>query len=272
MDNTIKRAEARFIVLQFSYMKKITPLVVGNWKLNPGTAAEARVLARGVTKLAKRSGEAASIIIAPPVLFVPEIATVLSKSTVSLAVQDIHYEERGACTGAISASLLLPYHVTHSIVGHSERRALGETDVQVQKKVLALLKRRLVPIVCIGERERDAQGNFYSFIENQLRSLASGLTAAQIQKVIIAYEPIWAIGTGVTPTAEDVKEMQLFIMSVCTKLYDRKIAEKIRLIYGGSVKAHNAAELYAQSGMTGFLVGGASLDSTEFGAIVAAVS
>jgi triosephosphate isomerase len=167
---------------------------------------------------------------------------------------------------------MAPYGVTHSIIGHSERRALGETDVQVAKKISVLLKRRAIPIVCVGEKERDNQGNFYSFVEAQIRSLAAGLTAAQIQKVVIAYEPIWAIGTGLTATAGDVKEMQLFIMSVLTKLYDRKVAARVRLLYGGSVKAHNAAELHTQGGMNGFLVGGASLEVQEFASIIKAVS
>ena len=133
------------------------------------------------------------------------------------------------------------------------------------------MKRKLTPVVCIGERLRDSQGQFFNHIAAQLKALTEGLTPLQLQKIVIAYEPIWAIGTGETATAENVKEMQLFIVSTLTKLYERKVAEKVRLIYGGSVKESNARELYEQGGMSGFLVGGASLQAGEFAAIINAV-
>jgi triosephosphate isomerase len=258
-------------MIQFSNMKKSIPLVVGNWKLNPGTATEAVTLAKGVAKAVKKS-TGVEVVVAPPYIFIPEIAKALKNSSVQLSAQDIHFEERGACTGEVSTSLLAPYGVTLTIIGHSERRALGETDEQVQKKIVAALKRKFTPIVCVGERERDGQGNFYSFVEDQIRSLATGLKPVEIQRVVIAYEPIWAIGTGRTATVEDVKEMQLFIMSVLAKLYDRKVAAKVMLLYGGSVKPSNALELHQQGGMQGFLVGGASLTASDFGAIIKSVT
>lgn len=250
-------------------MKHTPALIVGNWKLNPGTLAEAVDLAKAVKKSMSKISEA-RITVAPPFLFIPEVAKVLSGSNIALAAQDAHFEERGACTGEVSPVLLAQFGVVQVIVGHSERRALGETDEQVNKKVHTLLKRRLTPIVCIGEKNRDSQGNFYNGIDAQIRAMTYGLTTAQLLKVVIAYEPIWAIGTGATATAEDVKEMQLFIVSVLTKLYDRKTAEKVVLIYGGSVKSGNASDLYLHSGMRGFLVGGASLQAADFAAIVQA--
>jgi triosephosphate isomerase (TIM) len=250
-------------------MKHAKSLIVGNWKLNPGSVAEAKELTKAVIKKTKSFGEP-TIVVAPPFLYIPEVRKTLGKSAILLCAQDAHFEERGACTGEVSPAMLAEFGVAYVIVGHSERRALGETDVQVNKKIHTILKRRQVPIVCVGERERDKHGDFFNGIEAQLRSLATGLTAAQLQKVVIAYEPIWAIGTGATATAEDVKEMQLFIMSVLTKLYDRKVASKIKLLYGGSVKPGNAKELHDNGGMNGFLVGGASLSGEEFAAIVAA--
>ena len=250
-------------------MKHAKSLIVGNWKLNPGSVAEAKELTKAVIKKTKSYGDP-TIVVAPPFLYIPEVKKTLGKSAVLLGAQDAHFEERGACTGEVGPAMLAEFGVTYVIVGHSERRALGETDAQVNKKIHTILKRRQVPIVCVGERERDKQGNFFNGIENQLRSLATGLTAAQLQKVVIAYEPIWAIGTGATATAEDVKEMQLFIMSILTKLYDRKVAGKIKLLYGGSVKPGNAKELHDNGGMNGFLVGGASLNAEEFAAIIAA--
>jgi len=246
------------------------PLIVGNWKLNPGTATEAKKLVAEVKKKLNQIKPKALVVIAPPILFIPEVSKSLTSGLVFLGAQDAHFEERGACTGQVSATLLQPYNVRYVIIGHSEKRALGETDEQVNKKVHALLKRRITPIVCIGERERDASGVFYSVIEKQIKALAQGLTPLQMSRVVIAYEPIWAIGTGATATPEDVKEMQLFIMSTLAKLYDRKTAAKVVLLYGGSVKASNAPELYDAGDMSGFLVGGASLDAGEFIEIVKA--
>jgi triosephosphate isomerase len=134
----------------------------------------------------------------------------------------------------------------------------------VQKKVLVALKSKLTPVVCIGEKERDTHGNFFTVVERQVKALASVLSPADIKKVVIAYEPIWAIGTGKTATAADVKEMQLFLLTVLTKLYDKPTAQKVRLLYGGSVKPDNAKTLHTEGGMDGFLVGGASLKANDF--------
>jgi triosephosphate isomerase (TIM) len=246
------------------------PMIVGNWKLNPGTSSEAKKLFQDVKNAVIKLKPRAVVAVAPPTIFIPEVSKGLKTDLIGLAAQDAHFEERGACTGQVSATLLQPYGVQYVLVGHSEKRALGETDEQVNKKVQALLKRRLIPIVCIGERERDAAGSFYSIIEKQLRSLVLGLTPIQISRCVIAYEPIWAIGTGATATPEDVKEMQLFIMSTLTKLYDRKVAGKVALLYGGSVKASNAKDLHEAGGMNGFLVGGASLEAGEFTQIIKA--
>ncbi len=255
-------------MLQFSDMKNASALVIGNWKLNPGTALEAQNLFNNILKKLPKDNQT-KIVTAPPFLFIPELA---KKPTdkISLGAQDVFYEERGALTGEIGPSMLANFGVEYIIVGHSERRALGETDEQVNKKIHAILKRRLIPVVCIGERNRDQQGQFFNDVATQVRSLVQGLTPVQLQKVVIAYEPIWAIGTGLTATAEDVKEMQLFIVSTLTKLFERKWAEKVRLIYGGSVKESNAKDLYENGGMGGFLVGGASLQATEFIGIIKA--
>jgi triosephosphate isomerase (TIM) len=249
-------------------MKHTHALVIGNWKLNPGTTAEAKLL---YSELRKRVSKncLATVVIAPPFLFIPEVAKT-THPKIALGAQDVHYEERGAVTGEIGAGMLASFGVQYVIIGHSERRALGETDVQINKKVHATLKRKLTPVVCIGERARDGQGQFYQDVAAQIKALAAGLTPAQLQKVVLAYEPIWAIGTGLTATAENVKEMQLFIVSTLTKLFDRKTAEKVRLVYGGSVKESNARELYGQGGMSGFLVGGASLEAAQFAAIIKA--
>lgn len=248
-------------------MKRINALVVANWKLNPISFSDAKALFTEVRRKLKKD-ISTTVVVAPPFLFISEFSKSLKSEGVKLGAQDVFYEEVGPFTGEISVGQLAGLGVSHIIVGHSERRALGETDEQVNKKIQAILKRRLTPIVCIGEVIRDEQGGFFNHIEAQIKNIAKGLSIKDITKVVIAYEPIWAIGTGKTATVEDVKEMQLFIVSTLTKLYDRKTAEKITLLYGGSVKASIAKELYEQGGMNGFLVGGASLNAEEFVNIV----
>ena len=250
-------------------MKRRKPLVMGNWKLNPGNSSEAKTLFSEVKKSLKKVEET-TVVLAPPTLFIPEVASLAKTGNALLGAQSTHFEERGAVTGEVGPAMLANYGVSYVIVGHSEKRMLGVTDEQVNKKVHAILKRRLIPVVCIGERVRDEQGAFFGEIEKQIKSLAEGFVANQLKKIVIAYEPIWAIGTGKTATAEDVKEMQLFIVSTLAKLYDRKTAEKIHLIYGGSVKPSIAKGLYENGGMDGFLVGGASLKAKDFSEIVQA--
>lgn len=248
-------------------MKKTIPLIIGNWKLHPLTQSDAVSLAQAVAKQQKKA-EAPYVAIAPPYPFLTEVQKKIAKSTVALAAQDVSAMGVGAFTGEVSVGQLKSVGTEFCIIGHSERRAMGETDEQVLQKVQATLKCKLVPVVCVGERKRDESGNFFGFVEAQLMSLASGLSATQMKKVVIAYEPIWAIGTGDTATVEDVKEMQLFIESVLTKVYDRATARNVRLLYGGSVKPHNAEELQVGGGMMGFLVGGASLKAEDFAEII----
>ena len=244
-------------------MKKIVPLIVGNWKLNPNTLEAASKLAQAVASKYKNK-LTPLVAIAPSDIHLSEVKKKLAKSSVALAAQSVSFYESGAHTGETSMMQLKDIGVTYVIVGHSERRADGVSDADVQKKVLTILKSARTPIVCIGEKERDEQGNFFTLVESQIRSVAAVLSSTDIKKVVIAYEPIWAIGTGKTASVEDVKEMQLFIESVLTKVYDRKVAKAVRILYGGSVKPHNAATLHEGGGMNGFLVGGASLKASDF--------
>lgn len=247
-------------------MKK-TAVVIGNWKLNPNTVKDAVALAAGVTKKFKKH-DGVIVAIAPSFLHIAEVAKKIGRQPILSAAQDVAVEAMGPFTGEVSAMQLRDMHVTYVIIGHSERRAMGETDEVVQKKIQIALKSNLTPVICIGEKERDAKGDFFSYIGKQVKAIAAVLPAAQIKKVVIAYEPIWAIGTGKTATAADVKEMQLFLFSTLTKLYDRATASKVTLIYGGSVKKENALELHKEGGMDGFLVGGASLKADDFIQIV----
>ena len=242
---------------------KRTALVIGNWKLNPNSLSDAHKLIDGISKKYK-AREGVAVAVAPPYVYLTEVAKKIGKKAIWLAAQDVSTEVLGPFTGEVSAMQLRDLKTEYVIIGHSERRAMGETDEQVQKKVFGALKNKLTPVICVGERDRDTQGAFFTFVEKQIKSIGSILSATEIKKVVIAYEPIWAIGTGKTATASDVKEMQLFLFTVLTKLYDKPTAQKVTLLYGGSVKPDNAKELHKEGGMNGFLVGGASLKAEDF--------
>ncbi len=246
-------------------------LVLGNWKLHPTTSKQAVTLASEIKKASK--GLTAELAIAPTFVHLQVVQDKLTKnSAVALAAQDISTQPLGPFTGEVSAKQLKDIGVKYVIIGHSERRAAGESNDEVNAKIRAALAAKINPVVCIGESERNQHGDFFNHIEAQIKSLSSGFNANEIKKINIAYEPIWAIGTGDAATAEDVREMQLFILSVLTKLYDKNTASKVRLLYGGSVKPHNAKELHQEGGMNGFLVGGASLKVKDFAAIARATA
>lgn len=251
-------------------MKK--PLVVGNWKLNPVAITDAQTLARAVATKTKRYAPAVDVVVAPPFPFLSEVARTLKKHAVQLGAQDVFFEESGPHTGEVSAGMLQDIGVQYVIVGHSERRARGETDEVVAQKTIAALRRRLTPIVCIGEHARDARGDFYTVVAKQLAASLQGVSSAQVAKLVIAYEPVWAIsagdGKGKTATPEDVEEMALFIFKELAKHYNRTTARRVRLLYGGSVNPQNAPALGTIENIGGFLVGGASLRPDDFAAIV----
>jgi triosephosphate isomerase len=251
-------------------MSNKPPLIIGNWKLNPLSSKAAIALASDTLK-ACRGVTQVQIGIAPTTVHLSEVGKRIIRSKVVLVAQTVSQHPVGAYTGEISAAQLKDIGVSHVIIGHSERRAAGETDKEVQKKIAAVLKAGMTPVVCIGEQKRDESGNFLAFVAGQVKSLAAGLSKTEIRKVVIAYEPIWAIGTGQTASVDDVREMQLFIYKTLTKQYDKNTADSVQLLYGGSVKPFNAAELHLQGGMNGFLVGGASLKADDFGKIVKAI-
>lgn len=252
-------------------MKINQPLIIGNWKMNLTVADEAKELFMGIKKAVKRNSHA-TVVVAPPAIFIPELARLSLGSQVSLGVQNIFPEPTGAHTGEISLPMVMSYGVKYCIVGHSERRAMGETDKQVAQKVEAILKQRLTPVVCVGERERDSQGNFFLHIESQIKSVLSVVPKTRYKDVVLAYEPIWAIGTGKTASVDDVVEMQLFVQKVITKHFGRNVVNQIRFLYGGSVHSGNAEVLYQSRSVNGFLVGGASLKIDEFTKIISATA
>jgi triosephosphate isomerase (TIM) len=239
------------------------PMIIGNWKMNPLTSEEATVLAKAVVAGLKKVTDV-TVGITPPLLFTAEMAKLMKKSDVRLGVQHVHPGPIGAFTGDVSPAMCTPFGVSYALVGHSERRARGMTDADVNAALLMLLKQKMTPILCIGEKLRDSQAHFYSEIETQITLALASVPAARYKDVVIAYEPIWAIGTGATATPADVQEMKLFIQKVLTKLGGRAGAAAVTILYGGSVTADSAAVLYREGDVHGFLVGGASLKAPEF--------
>jgi triosephosphate isomerase len=250
-------------------MKKgVRPLVIANWKMNPPSVAVARRLftdtAKGLSKL-----DGVDVAVAPPTIFLSEVSSLRKGNTkIKLCAQDAYWEKTGAHTGETSIPMLKNLNVTHVIAGHSEKRAKGMTDDAVNKIAKAALKEGLTVVVCVGERKRDAHGDYLSFVERQILAALSGIPRTKLERVVIAYEPIWAIGTGDNATPADVHEMKLFIQRVLTELYGRNWASTMQILYGGSVNAKNVTKLMQEGKPDGFLVGGASLKPQEFITIV----
>jgi triosephosphate isomerase len=247
------------------------PLIIANWKMNPASVTEAKALAKATVAIAKKNINA-QVVVAPPHLYMTEVEKIAHKSPLAVGAQNCHFDVKGAYTGEHSGAQLRDAGATFVILGHSERRKQGESNELIAKKVLAALVAKLQPIICVGEEVRDAQGNFLALIETQVTTALTAIPKSRLKEVVIAYEPIWAIGTGATATVSDVEEMQMFITKVLTKTFDRAIARSIRIVYGGSVNADNAKELFTGSGVAGFLVGGASLKPIDFGKIVSATN
>jgi triosephosphate isomerase len=248
------------------------PLIAGNWKLHK-TLTESRALAAGVVQ---RSGSSASsgvdVAVAPVFTALATVHEVLAGSAVALAAQDVYWETQGAFTGAVSAPLLADVGCSYVIVGHSERRGLfGETDVDVRRKAQAVIDAAMTPIVCVGESlaQREA-GESEAHVLRQTAAAIEGLPAAAAARVVIAYEPIWAIGTGRTASPADAQQMHARIRALVAEHHGRALADGMRILYGGSVKPDNAHVLLGEPDVDGALVGGASLETESFAAIVSA--
>ena len=245
-----------------------TPFIIGNWKLNPDRAA-AEALAREVVAGAAAADDIA-LGIAPPYPHLPAIAAICSGSGVLSGAQDASEYGAGAYTGEVSAAMLADYECAFAIVGHSERRHLfGESDARVAAKVAAVHQAGLAPVLCLGETlaEREA-GRTLDVVRGQLDAVFAALSPAAFETVVVAYEPVWAIGTGQTATPEAAQQVHAAIRSHVADF--GAAADRVRVLYGGSVKPDNAAELFAMPDVDGGLIGGASLVAADFLAIVAA--
>src|SRR3990172_4382622 len=242
--------------------------VCGNWKMYK-TTGEARELVRALAPLVEGMGGKVQVAVAPPFTALAAVAEAVRGTSIDLAAQNVHREAQGAFTGEISAGMLADLGVKHCIVGHSERRQLfGETDEGVREKVVVLFKAGLLPIVCVGEtlQEREA-GQTLAIVSRQVKSALQGLPSADVGRLTLAYEPVWAIGTGKTATTAQAQEVHAVIRRLLVELAGG-VADEVRIQYGGSVKPDNAAELMGQPDVDGALVGGASLKAPDFLLIV----
>ena len=247
------------------------PFVAGNWKMNTDKQTGV-ALAKAVAQAADAKKDAITVAVCPPFVYLDAVSEAVKGTSVAVGSQDLYFEGNGAFTGEISTDMLKDVGCTYVLCGHSERRhVLGENDEMINKKLLAALEAGLLPILCVGEllEERQAEKT-EAVVETQIKEGLKGLDAAQMEKVTIAYEPVWAIGTGLTATPEQAQEVHAFIRNTLSSLFDAAVADATRIQYGGSVKPDNTAELMKQPDVDGCLVGGASLKPESFAGIIEA--
>jgi len=248
-----------------------TPLVAGNWKMNGARASVAELTSGLVDGLGGISG--VEILVCPPYIFIPQVQSLIDESSIELGAQDLNTEAGGAYTGEISGPMLVDAGCRYVLVGHSERRALmGESDSDVALKFAAALEHGLVPVLCVGETLEERQaGSTMAVIERQFAAVVDAVGIAAFANAVVAYEPVWAIGTGETATPGQAQEVHAALRELAAKR-SANIAADLRLLYGGSVKGANAADLFAMADIDGGLIGGASLDTGEFLAICRAAA
>ncbi|HJO95456.1 MAG TPA: triose-phosphate isomerase [Victivallales bacterium] len=251
-------------------MSNRTLFIAGNWKMNKTATEAEKIITELKTKVSEFSGKV-NIAVCPAFTALDRAVKAACCTNIKIGAQDISEKASGAYTGEISAEMLLDLGVEYVIVGHSERRQYhAETDDEVSRKAKFALKSGLLPIICIGETLEEREADKTSqVITSQIRGSLAGLSSDEILKTTLAYEPVWAIGTGKTASPEQAQEVHKLIRSLLTELYSSDVAEKVIIQYGGSVKAGNSAELMSQKDIDGALVGGASLDAEDFRQLIA---
>ena len=245
-------------------------IIAGNWKMNK-TAAEGVALVEALKPLVAQYKDVCDVVVCPPFTTVSAVVDAAKGSNVKVGAQNIHWAESGAFTGEISAAMLKETGIEYVIVGHSERRQyFGETDATVNQRAIAGLKAGFTVIMCIGETLQEREGNqTKAVLDRQLEGGLKDICEKGIRNVVIAYEPVWAIGTGKTATPEMAEETHACIREKLTALYGKEVAELVRIQYGGSMKAENAESLAAQKDIDGGLIGGAALKADSFAALIA---
>lgn len=248
-------------------------LLIGNWKMAPSKGKDALALAKKVLESARKYKKTLSIVACVPSIHIP-LLTKNIKSGLSIGAQGAAHSEEVAQTGLISAQMLKDYGASYCIVGHSESRSRGETDSQVLSSVKLLLAKKISPIVCVGEKERDAHGWYLSNIKEQVENLVLNIPANQLKQIIFVYEPVWAIGKDAVreATPSECREMIIFIRKIISDATNEKIANAVTVLYGGSVNEQNASSFITEGGAQGLLVGRVSLDVKKFGLLAKNIS
>lgn len=249
-------------------MKKQKKLVVGNWKMNPQSVADAKEIA-GEVKKAVKSLRKTEVVLCPPFVFLPALSKV-PKGNLFLGAQNANAEVFGSFTGEVSFSQLYQFGVEFVIVGHSERRRMGESDETVNKKIKSIINAKMTAIVCVGEAVRDHGGEYYNFIRSQIVSALKDVSKKSVGNVVMAYEPIWAVGAKESMSSRDLQEMSIFVRKVLKDLFG-PFSDDMRILYGGSVDKTNAGELVREGNVAGLLVGRESLRAKDFVELIKSV-
>ncbi len=253
-------------------MTERTPIIAGNWKMHRDHLEAIQLVQKLAYHLREEDYEGQEVVVCPPFVSLRSVQTLIQsdKLPIGLGAQNCHPEDEGAFTGEVSVPMLARLDVRYVLCGHSERRALfSETDADVAAKVAAVLKHELRPILCVGEDQAQREaGRADEVVVEQLRGSLEGIRLGDPEDLVIAYEPVWAIGTGLTATADDAQQMCATIRAELAERFDEETAVRVRIQYGGSVKPGNVAQLMAQPDVDGALVGGASLSSEDFALIV----
>jgi len=243
------------------------PIIAGNWKMNK-TVTEAVSLVKELIPLVKDAH--AEVVVCPNFICLPAVKQVIEGTNIKLGAQNMHWEEKGAFTGEVSPVMLKEIGVEYVIIGHSERRQyFAETDETVNRKVMSALLHDIKPIICVGETlEQREQGITAELVQKQTKAALEGLVIDSVKKVVIAYEPIWAIGTGRTATSKDANEVIGIIRNTIAEMFGKDVADEVRIQYGGSMNPSNASELMSMPEIDGGLIGGASLKAADFAKVV----
>jgi triosephosphate isomerase len=247
-------------------------IVIANWKMNPHDMKEAKKLFTGIKKVSAKIPSNVQAVICPPLIYLADLAKSYCGNKIKFGAQNasIHSNKISESTGEISAEMLKDVGVKYILIGHSERRELGETNEIISKKIEQVLGARLTPVLCVGEKERDYTGDYLRFIEEQLYESLAEVPKSKIKNILIAYEPVWAIGQGHNAmSGHELHQMTIFIKKVLSKIYDKKTAMSVKILYGGSVDEENAKQILEEGEVNGLLVGRASLDYYAFGDLLA---
>ena len=245
-------------------------LVIANWKMNPATFREARALFEQTKKAAERA-RGVSLVVAPPSIYLQPLSTLYKGKRIALALQSGHWEKAGAQTGEISMAQGKDARASYVIIGHSENRARGETNDDTRKKVASALALKLIPILCVGERERDHAGTHFNFVNEQLRAVFAELTPGHAARVVVAYEPVWAIGGEESMSPPGMHEMAIFIRKTIVGLLGQQ-SISVKIIYGGAATEANAAAMLEGGDVVGLLVGHVSVDAARFATLLSSLS